>query len=236
MPFALSYIVIGVAAAHLAGLALPGKWFLPGLNALIFFLLFLVPVARGEYSYAVKLALIWAVVTIVLQIFLSAGWPGLMEGKLLRATAYKGEMFHWVRTGEGHEGDISLFLPIHLGHFIIFCAVSVLSGGLLGLGMGAVMLGYMNFYVGCLIAASGGSWVAIVLAWPVWAIVRVVGYIIAGTALGAVVLDRMGEKAEKKRKIKRFMYVAVALIVLDIILKWLLAGTCRGLLNSALAG
>ena len=234
LPFALSYIVVVVLIAHLAGLALPGKWFLPGLNALLFFLLFLVPVARGEYRYAVKLALIWAAVTTVVQIFLSAGWPGLMEEKVLRGAAYREEMFLWVRTGGGPEGDISLFLPIHLRHFIVFCAVSLATGGLMGLGMGAVMLGYMNFYVGCLIAASSGSWITLVFSWPVWSIVRVVGYIIAGTALGAVLLDRSGEKGDKKKKILRFLILAVALVVLDIILKWLLAGTYQGLLNSAL--
>jgi len=234
--FALSYIVVAVLAAHLAGLALPGKWFLPGLNALLFFLLFLVPVARGEYRWAVKLALIWAAVTILLQVSLSAAWPALMEEKVLRGAAYREEMFLWVRTGQGPEGDISLFLPIHLRHFIIFCAVSLATGGLMGLAMGAVMLGYMNFYAGCLIAASSGSWITLVFSWPVWSIVRVAGYVTAGTALGAVLLDRRGEGGEKKKKILRFLGLAVALIVLDIILKWLLAGTYQGLLNGALAG
>ncbi len=236
IPFALSYIVIVVAVAHLSGLALPGKWFLPALNASLFFLLFLVPVSRGEYSYAVKLALFWAVVTTIVQILLSAGWPGLMEEKVLRGTVYREEMLHWVRTGEGPEGDISLFLPIHLRHFLIFCAASLATGGLMGLAMGAVMLGYMNSYVGCLIAVSGGSWITIVFSWPLWSMVRVVGYIVAGTALGAVLLHRQGERDEKKRKILRFMIIAVALVVLDIILKWLLAGTYQGMLNSALAG
>jgi len=144
-----------------------------------------------------------------------------------------------VRTGEGPEGDISLFLPIHLRHFLIFCTLSLASGGFLALAMGAVMLGYMNFYVGCLIAASGASWITLALSWPLWSIVRVVGFIIAGTALGAVLLDRRGKgrtAGEKKEKILRFLLLAVALIVLDIILKWLLAGAYQGLLNSALAG
>ena len=232
--FALSYIVAVVIVAHLIGLTLPGKWFLPGLNALLFFLLFLVPLSRGEYHRAVKLALVWAAVTTVVQVFLSAGWPALMEEKILRGAEYREEMFLWVRTGQGPEGDITLFLPIHLRHFIVFCAVSLATGGLIGLAMGAVMLGYMNFYVGCLIAASSGSWVTLVFAWPVWSIVRVVGYITAGTALGAVLVDRWGERAEKKKKILLFLLLAVALVVLDIILKWLLAGTYQGLLNSVL--
>ena len=140
MPFALSYIAIGVAAAHLAGLALPGKWLLPVLNAGIFFLLFLVPISKREYACAVKLALIWAVITTVLQVLLSAGWPVLMEEKVLRGAAYRQEMFHWVLTGGGPEGDISLFLPIHLRHFLIFCALSLATGGFLALAMGAVTI------------------------------------------------------------------------------------------------
>ena len=230
----MGYIVLGVTAAHLIGFAVPGLWALPLVNAGLFYPLFLAPVRYGDYSGAVRLALLWAALTSLLQIGLTLGWPGFMEGQLWRAAEYRTEMFGWVRTGSGPEGDIRLFLPIHFVHFVIFSALSLISGGFLGLVMGAALLGYMNFYVGCLIAEAANTLAAATLAWPVWAVVRVVGFIIAGTALGAILAHRGAGATEKLFRIRNMFRLSLVLIILDIILKWALAGTYQQLLNTAL--
>ena len=232
--FALSYIILGVAAAHLVGFAVPGLWALPLVNAGLFFILYQAPLRRGDYSGAVRLALIWAVVSSLLQIGLTLGWPGFMEEKIWRALEYREEMFGWVQTGKGPEGDIRLFIPIHLKHFLIFSAVSLISGGFLGLALGSALLGYMNFYVGCLIAEAANTMAATCLSWPVWAIVRVVGFIVAGTALGAILIHREGAGSEKYFRIRCLFGLALVLMILDIVLKWALAGTYQKLLNAAL--
>lgn len=234
--FSTIYIVSVVLTVHLAGLVLPGKWALPIFNTCLFFHIFYFPVSRGEYAHAVKLSLIWAVATIILQVWLSSACPELMEEKIFRGASYRAEMFHWVRTGEGPEGNISLFLPVHIRHFLVFCLVSAVSGGFFGLLMGSVLLGYMDFYVGCLISSSGWAGSAIAFSWPVWSIIRVVGYIIAGTALGGLLLDRHSEKREKKNKMIRLMILAVILVLVDILLKWQLAGTYQSLLHSIFQG
>ena len=185
---------------------------------------------------AVRLALVWAAVTSILQVLLTLLLPGLMAKITWNGVDYRDQMMLWVRTGGGAEGNISLFLPVHLRHIVVFTALSLISGGLLGLVMGAGMLGYMNFYVGSLIAETQSAVTAVFLAWPVWAILRVVGFILAGTVLGAVLIDRRGDGAEKRKKILRFLYLAAALIVLDIVLKWALAPVYQGWLNSTLGG
>jgi len=232
--FALAYILLGVAAAHLVGLAVPGLWALPLVNAGVFYILYQAPLRCGDYSGAVRLALIWAAATSLLQIVLSLGWPALMESRVWLAGEYSREMFRWVSTGAGPEGDIRLFLPIHITHFAIFSAFSLISGGFLGLVMGSALLGYMNFYVGSLIAAAGNTLVAAGLCWPVWAVVRVIGFIIAGTALGAILIHRGADAGEKFCRIRSLFRLALVLIALDIILKWTLAGTYQKLLSAAL--
>jgi hypothetical protein len=235
LPFAVSYIVAGVLAAHLVSFFLPGVWALPLVNAGIFYFLFQAPLRGGDYSGAVRLALIWAAVTSLLQIGLILGMPGLMEGRIWRAVEYRDQMFSWVRTGAGPEGDIRLFLPIHLKHFVVFSVVSLVTGGFLGLAMGAAMLGYMNFYVGCLLAETSSLLLTGCLAWPVWSVVRVVGYIVAGAALGAVIMHRNEQKGEKYSRLGKMYLLSLLLIALDIVLKWSLAGTWQKLLSSALA-
>ena len=236
LPFSISYIVLAVLLAHGLSLALPGKWLLSLAGGGLFWLLYIGPLSRGDYRQALRLALVWAAVMTVVQIVLSAAWPAAMENHLLRGAQYRDEMFAWVYSGEGPEGNIRLFLPIHLRHFLIFCAVSVATGGLLGLVLGAVLLGYMNFYVGSQFAASNCATMAFLLAWPVWAIIRVVGFIFAGTALGAVLIDRVSPPAEKKRRILTYLKWSVILIVVDILLKWALAGVYQGALNGLLPG
>lgn len=232
--FAVGCIVLGVGAAHLVGFAVPGVWALPLVNAGVFFFIFRAPLKCGDYGCAVRLALVWATATSLLQIGLTIRLPGFMEEHIWRAAAYREEMFAWVRTGAGPEGNIRLFLPVHLKHFAVFSAASLVSGGFLGLAMGAALLGYMNFYVGSLIGQAANPVVASLLAWPVWAVVRVAGFIIAGTALGAVLVHRNGTGAGKYARIRRLYCLSLALIALDILLKWTLAGTWRGLLCAAL--
>jgi len=221
--FSLTYIFGGVLLTHLVSLALPGVVFLPVLNGIVFSLLFLTPLRRGDYWAAARLALIWAVVTSIVQILLTFGWPELMSQKVWRGVAYREEMMKWVHTGTGTEGDIRLFLPIHARSFVVFSVLSLASGGLLGLVMGAGLLGHMNFYAGSLLAEAHFSWIAVFLSWPVWSVVRVVGFVLAGTAYGAVLLDKTSEKSEKRKKIIRFLAIGLLLIAVDVLLKWALA-------------
>jgi hypothetical protein len=234
--FAALWMAVSILFSHALEFVVPGVWLLPIAAGVSFWLLFAHPLRRGEYACAVRLALAWAAMMILIQVALSILWPELMEANVLRSAAYRDEMFRWLATGQGPEGDIGLFLPIHLRHFAIFCVLSVASGGLLGLMMGAALLGYMNFYVGSLIAASGFSPLAFLLGWQVWAAVRVAGFIIAGTALGALMVHRGAEKQEKKRLILRWLSVALALVVADIVLKWALAGAYQQALGGVMGG
>ena len=56
---------------------------------------------------------------------------------ILNGAKYQTEMFHWIKTGAGAEGNPVQFVPQHLIHFIIFCVLSAISAGLLSLLMGA---------------------------------------------------------------------------------------------------
>ncbi|MGK7876816.1 MAG: hypothetical protein AB4426_27070 [Xenococcaceae cyanobacterium] len=53
-------------------------------------------------------------------------------------------MFHWIQTGEGAEGSLRLFLPIHLRNYLIFCLLSLITLSSTALIFGIWMLNYMN--------------------------------------------------------------------------------------------
>ena len=234
--FALIYTVSVVVISHLISFVVPGKILLPILGSLGAYWIFAAPLRKGDYMGAVRMAILWALVTSLVQIMLSRWAPNFMETQILRGAEYRDEMFRWVTTGEGPEGNIALFLPIHVRHFIIFCLLSLLSGGYLGLMMGAVLLGYMNYYVGSLIAACDGSSVASLMGWSVWAILRVVGYIVAGTALGSILVKKGGTLMEKFMNIRGLMLWALILVVMDVIVKWQLAAYYQSTLNRVFGG
>jgi hypothetical protein len=66
----------------------------------------------------------------------------------LNGQRYQQEMFAWVRTGVGAEGDATRFLPQHAWHALLFCALSAATGSIASMPMGAALVHYMGQYVG----------------------------------------------------------------------------------------
>jgi hypothetical protein len=87
-------------------------------------------------------------------------------------------MFGWINTGIGREGDWRAFLPTHLLHFAIFLLLTWLSGGYLGLVLGAVLMGYMSYFVGSYAAASGHLFLGSLAAWVPWSVLRVLAFVL----------------------------------------------------------
>jgi hypothetical protein len=118
-----------------------------------------------------------------------------------------------------------------------FCVLSVLSVGFLGLVLGTLLLNYMNFYVAELVRMSVEPGWALAFGWPVWAVLRVLGFVASGTALAALGLAgwrRLRGGLEGPRFPARVMLVGFALVVADAILKALLAPGWRSILIRSL--
>jgi len=173
----------------------------------------------------------WAVLLALLVGLLSLLATGFMETKILHGADYKQEMFRWVSTGIGPEGDIRQFLPQHALHFLIFAILTLISGGFLGLVMGSSLMNYMSFYVGALLVEADSFIGVLLLAWPPWAVVRVTGFILIAMAFSAIVLSRFRPEGSDRRQIRFYSILGVSLLLLDVVLKWGLAGTWQELLK-----
>ncbi len=219
---AVLYLLITTPIAILLGLFL-GRWLLPLVQAAVFFPLFLHLLRRGPWSRVVGVSLLWALVTTAVMILLSWKLPAYAEPRILLAESYRLEMFTWIATGQGPEGDIRQFLPQHILHFLVFAAATALSAGFLGLVMGSVLMNYMSFYVGSLLVESNGDPLIWLIGWHPWAVVRVVAFIIAATVLSSLSLDRVGVVETNWEKTRRYLALALGLLLLDVLLKWVLA-------------
>jgi hypothetical protein len=229
-PFAPAFaLAAGLLGAGL-GLLLGNRCVLPLLQAGLAYPLFLGSVREGRRGRTIGLMLLWAVATSIPVILASRADPSGIEPAILRGGEYRDEMFAWIRTGVGKESEPGRFLPEHALHFGVFALLAYFSVGAGALALGAVLLDYMNFYVGALLAAAAHPAAVAPFAWPVYAVVRVVGYVVCATALATLRLR--GRDPTDRRPSLRLLAVGFSLVLADALLKALLAPWWRGRLSA----
>ena len=142
-------------------------------------------------------------------------------------------MFGWIETGAGKEGDWRRFLPEHALHFAVFALLSLLTGGYLGLALGAALLAYMNYFVACAMSASSQPFEVLTTAWFPWSVSRVLAFIAFGVLLARPVLKRLRWPWERRHRI--WFLLAASGLALDVLLKAAFAPAFRDRLLALLA-
>lgn len=237
-------MISALAAAVIPALVLP--WILlPLRQPFVFTLLPVVlvaivyarAIAARDGSRAVTLALAWAVAFSAATIAATVVRPDTAVRGIWHAGVFRDEMVRWIGTGAGPEGNIRLFLPRLLLEFALVLVLSAVTAGIAGLLLGAVLLGYMNGYVGWVAANADphvGPVAAALIAWPPWSAARVVSFVCAGTAAALWGYPRFIARGAPRARVGRLLALAVALLMLDIFLKWWLAPIWRDWLRAIL--
>lgn len=232
---AAALLAVGCAAAVAVGFVIGYPWVLPGLCALVAYPFWAAELAAGRPGRAVALILVWAFFLSVACATACAVAPDRAARVIWMGPVYAEEMINWVRTGVGPEGDPSLYLPQHALHFVTFNVACLISAGLAGLYMGAALLNYMNYYVIALSTEASRPVSALALGWPPWAVIRVVGFILAAAPLSAVLLCKIRDcRFERKYRYWKYYQWGLILVVTDAVLKAVLAPFWRLLLLNAM--
>ena len=184
-------IVGGTAVSYLVAILIGIPALVPFLNVVPAFPFMIASLRRGRVAEAIWRMLVWAAALAVCATTISYLDTAEAGRLFLRGESYRREMFEFLLTGYGPEGNIRLFLPQHLAHAAVFCALALATGALLALPLGAFLMNYMAYYVGALGAASAHPWKAMVLAWVPWAVIRIAGFVTLGVVLGGPVLGRI---------------------------------------------
>lgn len=234
-----SRLLAGLALAALVsyplGLAIGERWLLPLLNAAPAYAVMAALLRRGDRRDAVAAVLVWAAALAIFGTASFALWPSPPDGVVLNGPAYREEMFRWIRTGEGAEGDVRLFLPQHLLHLAAFVALSLATASALSILLGAVLMNYMDFYVASLARAGAPLWAVVLLGWQPWAICRVAAFCTLGAVLAEPLLSRLRSYPYAGlRSARPYLLGAAAGIVADCVLKGALAPTWGLLLRGVL--
>ena len=233
------WLVGVIALSYPIGLALGPRFLLPLLNALPAWWVMTRRLRAGDLRGAILLMLVFPLALAVFGTVGLALWPtadGLVP-PVFNGPEYREEMFRWIRTGLGSEGDWRLFLPLHITHLVGFVLISLLTGSLVSITGGAVLTNYMNAYVASIHRADAPFWVTLLFGWQPWAICRVAGFCILGVLLAEPVLSRVFRyKPQPWSTTRPWVLIAAGLLAADWILKAALAPTWGRLLNSQIPG
>jgi hypothetical protein len=223
-------VVAATVLSYVIGWLVNVPVLVPILNTVASYPFMVLALKRGDLRLAVARMLLWALTMGVCAMLLSYSRPSATDTLFLRAESYRVEMFEWVLTGRGAESTPSRFIPQQLGQAAIFCGLTLATGGALSMPMGAVLMNYMGHYVGTLAARSARPALTLLLGWHPWSVVRIISFVILGVVLSVPLLSRVTRITIDRQSARRLIIAACAGLVVDIVMKALLAPAWQRLL------
>jgi hypothetical protein len=223
-------VVAATVASYAIGWGVGVPALVPVLNAAAAFPFMLGALRRNDLRDAVVRMLLWALTMAVCATLLAYVRPWEMGTLFIRGDSYRTEMFTWVLTGHGAESTPSQFIPQQLGHTALFVLLATATGGVLAMPMGAVLMNYMATYVGSLAAASARPVATMVLGWHPWAVVRIASFVALAVVLSEPVLSRVFKFRVDWPSARRIAWWSVAGLVVDVVMKALLAPSWQRIL------
>ena len=223
-------IVAATLISYVFGWVLGVPILVPILNTLVSVPFMVLALRRGNLQLAIVRMLLWALTMGVVATLLSYARPAQTDALFLRGEAYRIEMFTWVMTGVGAESTPSQFIPQQAGHALIFSGLALATGGVVAMAMGAVLMNYMGHYVGALAASSERPTLTMLLAWHPWAVIRVISFVVIGVILSTPLLSRIARVRIDWSAARPLLLAAYGGLVIDVVLKALLAPAWQRLL------
>ena len=224
-------IIAATALSYGIALVIGVPWLVPLLNVAAAFPFMVASLRRGDVAGAIARMLIWAATMGLCATAIAYKYPTATASLFLHGDAYRREMFDFIITGRG--ADVRQFLPQHLGHALLFAALALATAGTLAMALGAILINYMGYYVGSLGAVSAHPARVMALAWAPWALIRIASFVILGVVLAGPLLGRLFRFEYRLRDQRRWLAIAGAGLLADVLLKSALAPWWRGLIRQA---
>lgn len=229
-PALLAWAWIGTALGFAAG----SRILHPFLCLTPAYLAMLVLLRHGLRKRAVAVMLVWALGLGMAGTTFSTLFPERAGTVTFNGAEYREEMYKWIRTGEGPEGDVALFLPLHARHIVVFVLLSLGTVSLLSMVFGTILMNYMSFYVGSLFSQTESLGIILLFGWPIWSVIRILSYVTLGVVLAEPILARLFPYRWEWRDLSPYLIAAGSGLILDALLKAGLASTWRTWLLSAI--
>jgi len=181
---------------------------------------------KGRLMDGVTDMFLWSIWECMAVITLSFFYQEQAREVLWNSTAYWNEMREWLVTGEGAEGDPSLWTITHAKHLVIIFFAAV-PFGLPALMMGVLQLNYMNYYVAKCMLESDNPLLTGIVAWHFWSILRVAGYIIISSTIFHAILGLVARVHWRAGQFWGGISYGLLFVILDGFCKWQFAENLR---------
>lgn len=239
-PVVYAVILIGVLLTTALPVFLGQRFCLPLLSALVIFPLFVWAVRLGRPRRAIALAGFWAIcqaAAMLIASLLLAQQAGLA---IFNGLEMRSEVMSWIASGQAAQGSVAgvpLSLPKLLTQALVVAGGSLLTAGLAGLIVDALALNATSYIAVSLAQMASQPVLTLLLAWPIWTMVRLAGYFVAGAALAEPLafgdLSLQGWAAWWRRR-RRLLAIGAGLVLLGILLQLVLGPAWTSLLRQTL--
>jgi hypothetical protein len=216
-------IVVATVGSYAVAWLIGVPALVPVLNTMASYPFMVAALRRGRLRLAIARMLIWALALGVCATLLSYARPEYTDTLFVHGGDYRREMFAWVLTGRGAESSPSQFVPQQAMHAAAVAVLALVSGGLLAMPLGAVLMNYMGHYVGSLAASSIHPAWTMILGWHPWAVIRVVSFVTIAVVLSTPLLGRLCAVRIDRDDARRLLLLGGAGLIADVALKALLA-------------
>jgi hypothetical protein len=230
-------MAMGVVVTTFFPILLGQQICLPLLSAAVLIPMFLWALRQGRPRRAVALALFWVVVqslSVILASLLFADTAGrAVQGGLEYRTAW----LAWIEGGTLVQMAPALDYVRQLIDLAIYALAMALTGGVGGLLLLTIALDRLNFTVASLLTTAQNPVLLAVASWPLWMIVRLVGYLIVGAVLAEPVANldlRPAYLAAWLQARKRLLLAGLGIILVGVVLQALLAPLYQTILHNAI--
>ncbi len=229
-PLIFLFLAIGAPITTMLGFLAGRRAFLLIMNALVIAPFFILAVRRDRPLRAIGLTLAWCLFQMLSVTMLTLAAPQQAEFSIAQGIEYRSEMVQWIATGRSRENALAFFLPMLVRNFGLLAVVALLTGGLGGLFMIASLINYTGFYIAHLLAHTTRPALLIGVAWPIWSLAEVAGYVICCVVLAEPLLRLTWRAPLRKLPL---LALGLSLLIADAILRLLAAPLWRALLQKA---
>ncbi len=230
-------MAVGILATTFFPILLGQRVCLPLLSAAVLIPMFLWALRQGRPRRAIALGVYWAVVQSLAVItasllFEDTAWQAVQGG-----LEYRSAWMAWIEGGPLVTLAPSLAYGQQAVDLALYSAAMALTGGVGGLLLLTLAMDRLNFTVTSMLAAGQNPVLLAVAAWPLWMVVRLVGYLIVGAVLAEPVANldlRPAYLAGWLQRRWRLLLAGLGVILLGVALQALLSPLYQSILQNAL--
>jgi len=183
----------------------------------------------GDYKNGIRHLIFWFCCLAFIIYFFTLYDVYLVKKVIVQGNILTNEKFKWIKYNTPFEKG-NLFFS-YLGQIALITLASIASGGLLGLFIVARTITKVAYYVGVLTIYSDDKLIPFLIAWEIWQIVTLIGFLYIILSLSNYFLYWIMDFKFLKRQILKYYCIGILLILSAYFLQLIFQPPTQKLLN-----